>query len=125
MHEVVEHNHLIQMIEKVFPDMNAAMYQKIYQNLLKCVEKRDYVSVILLYIKNNYTFILIYCILCCTVAVDNKNDVIVPKNLPESSQVCRKQCNYTFTVSFILLCVENDYTFITYCVYSGWLKFSL
>ena len=62
MHEVVEHNHLIQMIEKVFPDMNAVMYQKIYQNLLKCVEKRDYVSVILLYIENSYTFIILYCI---------------------------------------------------------------
>ena len=49
MHEVVEHNHLIQMIEKVFPDMSAVMYQKIYQNLLKCVEKRDCVSICLMF----------------------------------------------------------------------------
>lgn len=44
MHEVVEHNYLIQLIEKVFPEMTGKRQQEIYQNLLKCVEKREYVS---------------------------------------------------------------------------------
>jgi len=44
MHEVVEHNYLIQLIEKVFPEMSDKQQQEIYQNLLKCVDKREYVS---------------------------------------------------------------------------------
>ncbi|XP_066913442.1 transient receptor potential cation channel subfamily M member-like 2 isoform X2 [Clytia hemisphaerica] len=45
MQEVVERKNLLQMIEKVFSGMSNKKHQDIFKNLLKCVEKKEYITI--------------------------------------------------------------------------------
>ena len=42
--DVVEHTQLMKKIEKTYPDMNQEACLNVYKNILKCVEKKEYVS---------------------------------------------------------------------------------
>ena len=47
MADVVEHTQLINMIERAYPELNDAKCKQVYQNILKCVEKKEYVRILL------------------------------------------------------------------------------
>ena len=44
MADVVEHTQLVSMIQKTFPELDSEKCNEVYANVLKCVEKKEFVS---------------------------------------------------------------------------------